>query len=66
MQFGPWRILDAVDRPEDLRQAGQFDLLAWAVTRVIGGKAAVLAGCQSCVATTRSNAGRKRLMTSTA
>ena len=36
------RALNAVHRPEDLRQAGQLDLLAHAAAGVVGGKAAVV------------------------
>ena len=42
MQFGPRRALDAVDRPENLRQAGQFDPFARAAAGMVGGKTAVI------------------------
>ena len=44
VQFGPCRVLDTVDRPEDLPQTGQFHLFARAAPWVIGGKAAVVGG----------------------
>ena len=42
MQLGARRVLHAMHRPEDLRQAGQLDFLARTATRMVGGEAAVV------------------------